>query len=78
MDNMTQDIKQLMIVRQSSLKFVAEYLSLIGTPMTLKETIGLSEAVTEYVMEGRTKEVNAKFDAIDNYICKKFESTFGD
>ena len=78
MDNMTQDIKQLMIVRQSSLKFVAEYLRLIGTPMTLKETIGLSEAVTEYVMEGRTKEVNAKFDAIDNYICKKFESTFGD
>jgi hypothetical protein len=75
---MTQDPKQLMIVRQSSLKFVAEYLRLIGTPMTMKETIGLCEAVTEYVMDGRTKEVNAKFDAIDNYIAKKFESTFGD
>lgn len=73
MSNTTQDPKQLMIVRQSSLKFVSDYLRLIGTPMTMKETIGMSEAVTDYVINGRTKEVNSKFDAIDKHILSKFE-----
>lgn len=73
MNNNTQDPKQLMIVRQSSLKFVSEYLRLIGTPMTMKETIGMTEAVTNYVINGRTKEVTTKLEAIDKHIMSKFE-----
>jgi hypothetical protein len=39
----------------------------------MKETIGMSEAVTDYVINGRTKEVNSKLDAIDKHILSKFE-----
>lgn len=70
---MTHDPKQMAIVRQSSLKFVQDYLRVIGTPCTMKETIRMCEVITQYVMEGPTKEVNEKLDKVDNYLLSKFE-----
>ena len=69
---MIQDPKQVIIVRQSSLKVVTDYLRMIGSPMKFKEVVGMADVLTEYVMNGRTKEVMSKLDKIDSFIENRF------
>jgi hypothetical protein len=61
------------IVRQSTLKFVGEYCRMIGTPLTLKEIVGITNVLTEYCQEGYSKEIGDRLDKIDNHIQSKFE-----
>lgn len=61
------------IVRQSSLKFCGEYLRLIGTPLPLKEVVGICNVITDYCINGYSKEIGDRLDKIDNHILKKFE-----
>ena len=56
------------IARQSSLKFVIEYLNMIEVPLPLNATVGISEVITEYVINGRTSEVKDRLERFDNYI----------
>lgn len=67
--NTTQDS----IVRQSSLKFVTEYCRTIGTPLTLKEVIGITNVITDYCQNGYSKEISERIDKIDQHIQMKFE-----
>lgn len=67
--NSTQDS----IVRQSSLKFVQDYQRTIGTPLTLKEILGITNVIVDYCQNGWSKEISEKIDKIDNHISKKFE-----
>lgn len=67
--NSTQDS----IVRQSSLKFVQDYQRTIGTPLTLKEILGITNVISDYCQNGWSKEISEKIDKIDNHISKKFE-----
>lgn len=60
--------KDQIIARQSSLKAVIEYLNLIGTPIGLSETIGITEVVTDYILNGRTEDVKRTLKSFDNYI----------
>lgn len=69
--NSTQDS----IVRQSSLKFVTEYCRSIGTPLTLKEVIGITNVITDYCQNGYGTEISKRIDAIDKHIEKKFEES---
>jgi hypothetical protein len=39
----------------------------------MKEVIKMSEIVTKYVVDGPTKEVMEKFNAIDKHISGKYE-----
>jgi len=73
MSNMNIDPKQIMIVRQSSLKFVIDYCRMIGSPMKMKEMVKMSENLTKYVFDGATKEVMDKMEKIDDYIASKWE-----
>ena len=68
-NNTTQDS----IVRQSSLKFVQDYQRTIGTPLTLKEILGITNVIVDYCQQGWSNEVGEKIDKIDNHIQSKFE-----
>jgi len=63
------------IVRQSTLKFVGEYCRMIGTPMTLKEIVGITNVLTEYCQTGYSKEIGDRLDKIDKHIQTKFEES---
>jgi hypothetical protein len=63
------------IVRQSTLKFVGEYCRMIGTPLTLKEVVGITNVLTEYCQEGYSKEIGERLEKIDKHIQSKFEET---
>ena len=69
--NSTQDS----IVRQSSLKFVTEYCRSIGTPLTLREVIGITNVITDYCQNGYSKEISERIDKIDSHIQQKFEES---
>ena len=60
--------KDQIIARQSSLKAVLEYLTLVNVPIGLSETIGITEVVTDYILNGRTENVKTTLKAFDNYI----------
>lgn len=60
--------KDQIIARQSSLKFVSEYLTLCNSPLPINETVGLAEVITNYVLEGRTPQVVEKLKRFDNYL----------
>ena len=61
------------IVRQSSLKFVQDYQRTIGTPLTLKEILGITNVIVDYCQNGWSKEIGDKIQKIDDHIAKKFE-----
>jgi hypothetical protein len=56
------------IVRQSTLKFVGEYCRLIGTPLTLKEVVGITNVLTDYCQNGYSKEMGDRLNKIDDHI----------
>lgn len=63
------------IVRQSTLKFVGEYCRIIGTPLKLKEIVGITNVLTDYCQNGYSKEMGERLDKIDNHIMSLFEET---
>ena len=70
-NNTTQDS----IVRQSSLKFVQDYQRTIGTPLTLKEILGITNVIVDYCQNGYSKELGDRISKIDEHIQNKFEET---
>jgi hypothetical protein len=63
------------IVRQSTIKFVGEYCRVIGTPLTLKEIVGITNVLSDYCLNGYSKEIGERLDKIDSHIQSKFEET---
>lgn len=74
---MAQDYQKTQdsIVRQSTLKFVGDYCRMIGTPLTLKEIVGITNVLTDYCQNGYSKELGERLDKIDNHIKSMFEET---
>ena len=63
---------QQSIIRQSQLKNVVDYCRLIGTPLTLKEIVGITNVLTDYCENGYSKEIGERLEKIDNHIHNKF------
>ena len=61
------------IVRQSTLKFVGDYCRMIGTPLTLKEVVGITNVLTDYCQNGYSKELGERLDKIDKHIKTLFD-----
>lgn len=61
------------IVRQSTLKFVGDYCKMIGTPLTLKEVVGVTNVLVDYCINGYSKEIGERLSKIDGHIQTKFE-----
>ena len=74
---MAQDYQknQESIVRQSTLKFVGDYCRMIGTPLTLKEVVGVTNVLVDYCQNGYSKELGERLDKIDTHIKSLFEET---
>lgn len=72
---MAQDYQKTQdsIVRQSTLKFVGDYCRMIGTPLTLKEVVGITNVLTDYCQNGYSKELGDRLDKIDSHIKTLFE-----
>jgi hypothetical protein len=72
---MAQDYQktQVSIIRQSQIKLVVEYARMIGTPMTLKEIVGITNVLVDYIEQGYSKEMGERLDNIDKHIASKFE-----
>jgi hypothetical protein len=69
---MNDNQKQAAIVRQSQLKLVVDYLKQINLNLPLKDICGITNVMTDYVVEGYNKDIAQRLDAIDNYIKSKF------
>lgn len=69
---MAQDTQKT-IVTQSQLKFVFDYTTKLGVNLTLKETVGVTNVLVDYCMNGYTKELGDRLDAIDKFISTKLE-----
>jgi hypothetical protein len=63
------------IVRQSTLKFVGDYCRMIGTPLTLKEVVGITNVLTDYCINGYSKELGERLDKIDTHIKTLFDDS---
>jgi hypothetical protein len=72
---MSYEKNQESIVRQSTLKFVGDYCKMIGTPLTLKEVVGVTNVLVDYCQNGYTKELGERLDRVDAAIRAKFEET---
>jgi hypothetical protein len=74
---MAQDYQntQASIVRQSTLKFVGDYCRMIGTPLTLKEVVRITNVLTDYCQNGYSPEIGNLLDKIDTHIASKFEES---
>lgn len=69
---MAQD-KERQIVTQSQLKLVMDYTKQIGVNLKLKEIVGVTNVMVDYCMNGYSKEIGERLDAIDKFIIDKFE-----
>jgi hypothetical protein len=72
---MSYEKNQESIVRQSTLKFVGDYCKMIGTPLTLKEVVGVTNVLVDYCQNGYSKELGERLDRVDAAIRAKFEET---
>lgn len=61
------------IIRQSQIKLVVEYCRMIGTPLPLKEIVGITNVLVDYCENGYTAEIGKRLDSIDKHISKRFE-----
>jgi len=63
--------EQQSIVRQSSLKFLMDYCKLMDTQLSLLEIIKINDAITDYCINGRNKEMEETFKIIDKHVATK-------
>lgn len=64
---------QQSIIRQSQLKLVTDYCRMIGTPLTLKEIVRITNVLVDYCENGYTNDIGKRLDAIDSHIQSKFD-----
>jgi hypothetical protein len=72
---MSYEKNQESIVRQSTLKFVGDYCKMIGTPLTLKEVVGVTNVLVDYCQNGYSKELGERLERVDAAIRAKFEES---
>jgi hypothetical protein len=70
---MANNNTQSSIVRQSTLKLVVEYCRLIGTPLKMKEIVGITNVLTDYCENGYSKEMGERLSKIDEHIISLFQ-----
>jgi hypothetical protein len=56
------------IIRQSSLKFINDYVNIVNSPIGLYETVAAAELITEYVLKGNTTDINERLKKFDKFL----------
>lgn len=63
--------EQEIISRQSQLKLVLDWAVSCNKCLTLKEVVGITNVMCDYVMGGYTKQIGDRLDVIEDHINKK-------
>lgn len=63
--------KEQQIVAQSTLKTITEWAQMNGHKLNLKDLLGVTLVVSDFVESGWTKEVAQRVDKIDEYLANK-------
>lgn len=63
--------KERQIATQSSLKLVNDWSQSCGKCLTLKELVGITNVIVDYVENGYSKEIGDRLSAIDEHLNKK-------
>ena len=63
--------KDRQIATQSSLKLVLEWSTSCEKCLTLKELVGITNIIVDYVENGYTAEIGKRLDAIQEHIDNK-------
>lgn len=63
--------KERQIASQSSLKLVLDWASSCGKCLTMKELVGVSVVIVDYVENGYTAELGKRLDTIQDHIDNK-------
>lgn len=63
--------KDRQIATQSSLKLVLDWGNSCGKCLTLKELVGITNVIVDYVENGYTKEIGKRLDTIQEHIDNK-------
>ena len=71
---MAQQSKERQIASQSSLKLVNEWAVSCGKCLTLKELVGITNVMVDYVEQGYTKELGNRLDTIQEHLDNKLEN----
>jgi hypothetical protein len=70
---MAQQDTQKIIVNQSMMKFTSDYLKQINLNLPLKDVIAITNVLSDYCVNGYSKELGSRLEAIDKFIKQKFE-----
>jgi hypothetical protein len=62
--------KERQIATQSSLKLVNEWSISCGKCLTLKELVGITNVIVDYVENGYTAEIGKRLDTIQQHLEK--------
>jgi hypothetical protein len=71
---MAQQDTQKIIVSQSMMKFTADYLKQINLNLPLKDVIAITNVLSDYCVNGYSKDIGSRLDAVDNFIKEKFDA----
>jgi hypothetical protein len=63
--------EQEIITRQSQLKLVLDWSTSCNKCLTLKELVGITNVMADYVMNGYTKQIGDRLENIQEHIDKK-------
>jgi hypothetical protein len=66
--------KDRQIAAQSSLKLVLDWSNSCGKCLTLKELVGITNVMVDYVEQGYTKELGNRLDTIQDHLDNKLEN----
>jgi hypothetical protein len=68
---MAQQSKDRQIATQSSLKLVNEWSNTCGKCLTLKELVGITNVIVDYIENGYSKEIGSRLDVIEEHLKHK-------
>lgn len=63
--------KERQIATQSSLKLVNDWSNSCGKCLTLKELVGITNVIVDYVENGYSKEIGDRLGTIDEHMKSK-------
>ena len=63
--------KERQIATQSSLKLILDWGNTCGKCLTLKELVGITNVIVDYVENGYSKKIGERLDKIQDHIDNK-------
>lgn len=67
--------KDKQIIRQSQLKFVADYFSMCGICPTLGDLVKVTTMMEKYVIEGYSTDIMSSFERIEKFIDEQYRGS---